>query len=116
MRSRCQELWPEGLIVIATEGSFARISCHLPGAATHCAACPGTTDLGPGPIPTIGPTSVLAGVMGAAALLRLASSFPLARMDVLTLRGDAPLSFHETNPRPREGCAVCDPRRSRRAG
>lgn len=111
VRSTCQELWPDNLIVVATEGSFARISCHAPGTSTPCAACAGTADLGLDPIPTIGPTSVLAGIMGAAALLRLASSSPVARLDALTLRLDVPFSLHETQPGPREGCAVCAPRR-----
>jgi hypothetical protein len=109
VRPKCQAVWPATLMVVSTEGAFARVSCHWPDSDTFCAACPGTSTSDSTPIPTIGPTSVFAGVVAAASLLRLVSSSSPPCVTALTLRLDSSIAVEETSPRAREDCPVCGP-------
>lgn len=110
VRPKCQAMWPATLMVVSTEGAFARVSCHWPDSGTFCAACPGTSSPDSTPIPTIGPTSVFAGVVAAASLFRLASSSSPPCVTALTLRLDSDIAMEETSPGAREDCPVCGPR------
>lgn len=107
VRATCQKLWPDRLLVVSTEGSFARVTAHAPDWDTFCAGCPGVADLGSDPIPTIAPTSVFAGVLAAAAIVRLSLGGSVRCIDALTLRLDAMSSVHATSPRRRESCTIC---------
>lgn len=112
IRPICQGLWPENLIVVATENQFAQVSRHTPHDDYFCGGC-FTEGSGPtGPAPTIVSTSVMSGVVGAAALVRLAlGDVPPARTDILSMRLDSPLALSEVRPEANPECRICHGRR-----
>lgn len=112
IRPTCQSLWPQNLIVVATENQFAQVSTHTPHDHYFCGGC-FTEGTGPdGPAPTIVSTSVMSGVVGAAVLARLAlRDTPPARTDILTMRLDSPLALSEVTPAANPECPTCHGRR-----
>lgn len=113
VRTAIQRLWPERLIVTATEDVFGYVAWHAPERIDlACAGCgPMVTLEGDEPMPTSAPTSMAAGVVAAATLLRLAfaSDVP-GRTDILTLRLDAEHALDASSPSPMNGCPTCGTR------
>lgn len=112
VRPACQQLRPERLVIIATEGPFGRVSWH--GSQIGHVICGGCQAVGvDGPteegVPTIGAASTAAGIVGAAWILRLLTDpDPVPRQaGILTTRMDSPFGIEETNPSPRPDCVVC---------
>lgn len=112
VRPACQRLRPERLVIIATEGPFGRVSWHGPDLGEAiCGGCQavgmdGPTEEG---VPTIGPASVAAGVVGAAWVLRLLTDDDTLprQAGILTTRLGSRFGVEEANPHPRAGCEVC---------
>lgn len=112
VRPKCQSLWPDQLVIIATEDQFAQVSHHIPAGEYFCGGCFAQAPVSSEPAATIVSTSVLAGVFGAATILRLAMGGELpARTEILTMRMDAPTAVSEVNPSPNPACPVCGRRR-----
>lgn len=112
IRPICQALWPENLVVVATENHFAQVSRHTPTDDYFCGGCFTEGTGSDGPAPTIVSTSVLSGVVGAVSLVRLAvGDTPPARTDILTMRLDSPLGLSEVTPKPNPDCKTCFGRR-----
>ncbi len=113
IRDDIQRLWPERLVVTATEDVFGYVAWH---ARTRedlaCAGCGPALGLDNAePMPTSAPTSTAAGVVAAATLLRLAADERVAgRTDILTLRLDSAHALDGSNPAPTPGCATCGTR------
>lgn len=113
IRPACQSLWPDRLIVTATEGLFGYTAWHSADRPdAFCGACQPAPPLAAGqPIATSAPTSVAVGTAAAALIRRLASGGAAAhRTDILTFRLDSSYSVEESDPRPTPGCAVCERR------
>lgn len=112
VRPKCQALWPGRLVIIATEDQFAQVSHHTPNDEYFCGGCFAQAPVSSEPAATIVSTSVLAGVFGAATILRLSKGAEIpGRTDILTMRMDAPTAVSEVNPSPNPACAVCGGRR-----
>jgi hypothetical protein len=110
VRPACQQLWPERLVVTATEDVFGYVAWHAPDSPdAFCAACqPAPAFEGGEPIPTSAPTSLATGTAAAALLLQLAAGgAPPHRTDLLTLRLDSRLAVEGSDPPPAQGCPVC---------
>ncbi|MFN2524815.1 MAG: hypothetical protein ABR505_00900, partial [Actinomycetota bacterium] len=114
VRPICQALWPERLVVAATEDHFGQVATHTPHDTHFCAGCFTMVEsIGDEPAATIGPTSVMTGIVAAATLAKLALGRPVAaRTDILTMRLDSYLALSEVSPAPNPACAVCDGRRN----
>jgi hypothetical protein len=112
VRPKCQSFWPDRLVIIATEDQFAQVSHHTPTDGYFCGGCFAQAPVSSEPAATIVSTSVLAGVFGAATILRLSMGGEIpGRTDILTMRMDAPTAVSEVNPSPNPACAVCGGRR-----
>lgn len=112
VRPICQALWPERLLIVATEDQFAQVSTHGAEDDHFCAACFSDGQAPVGPAPTIVSTSVMSGVVGAATLAKLALGTPApARTDVLTMRLDSPFALSQVTPSRNPDCRVCGERR-----
>lgn len=115
VRPRCQTLWPDRLIVSATENVFGYAAWHSADTPdSFCAGCQPATDLPTQePIPTTGPTS-LATALAAAAIIRglATDETPPHRLDLLTLRLDSPLAMERSEPPPWPGCTICSTKRA----
>ncbi|MDP8928035.1 MAG: ThiF family adenylyltransferase [Actinomycetota bacterium] len=110
VRSEIQRLWPQRFVVTATEGVFGYVAWHAPERPDlACAGCVPSDEIEPEDrTPTSPPTSVAAGVVTAATLLRLAAGSQVpARTDILTLRLDADHALDGFDPVPTPGCATC---------
>lgn len=113
IRPSCQQLWPERLLVTATEDVFGYVAWHgLETADSFCAACqPAPPFTSREPIPTAAPASVAIGVAAASLFGQLAAGLePPHRTDLLTLRLDAPLAIEYSDPIAAPDCSVCTSR------
>lgn len=114
-RPACQQLWPDRLVVTATENVFGYIGWHSADAPhAFCGACQPAPPLPTGvPIPTSAPTSLITAVAAAAVTRSLArGGRPTHRLDLLTLRLDSKFAVERSNPPPSPDCPACGGPRS----